>query len=106
MSEQAPKQAHEHGHGHDREEEDRILAEWAEEVTAALHLEGLEIDVKSVLGLAGRAAHAVLRPAAPLTTFIAGYAAGRAAASGTAPETAMAEALTTATHLCREHPAD
>lgn len=89
----------------DREHEDRALQEWATEVVEALQLNGLEVDVKAVLGLAGRAAHAVLRPAAPLTTFIAGYAAGRAAADGSvSADAAMSDAIATATQLCREHP--
>jgi molybdopterin-guanine dinucleotide biosynthesis protein A len=87
----------------DREQEDRELAGWAAEVVQALQIKGLEVDVKKVLGLAGRAAHAVMRPAAPLTTFIAGYAAGLSAGTGTPPEEACAAALETATRLCREH---
>lgn len=87
----------------DREHDDELLRQWAAEVVAALEVEGLEVDLKAVLGLAGRAAHAVLRPAAPLTTFIAGFAAGRAAASGVDTHTAVAQALSTATRLCREH---
>jgi hypothetical protein len=35
-----------------------------------------DVDVNDLLGLAGEAAHAVERPAAPLTTFLVGYAAG------------------------------
>lgn len=90
----------------DREHEDQVLRKWAENVIEALQLNGLEVDINAVLGLAGRAAHAVLRPAAPLTTFIAGYAAGRAAANGaTTPAAAMSDAIATATRLCREHPA-
>lgn len=89
---------------HDRDHEDEILRQWAADVAEALRLEGVDIDIKAVLGLAGRAAHSVLRPAAPLTTFIAGFAAGRAEAQGTPASTAMDEAIATATHLCREHP--
>lgn len=90
----------------DREHEDQILRKWAEDVVEALQLNGLEVDINAVLGLAGRAAHAVLRPAAPLTTFIAGYAAGQAAANGaTSADVAMSDAIATATRLCREQPA-
>jgi len=89
----------------DREHEDQVLQAWAEEVVEALQLNGLEVDIKAVLGLAGRAAHAVLRPAAPLTTFIAGYAAGRTAAGeAKSADVAMSDAIATATRLCREHP--
>ena len=44
------------------------------------------------LSLAGVAAHSVVRPAAPLTTFIAGFAAGLASGSGQAPDAASMQA--------------
>ncbi|MCX7520884.1 DUF6457 domain-containing protein [Microbacterium sp. STN6] len=89
----------------DREHENELLEEWAADVAEALQLKGFEVDINAVLGLAGRAAHAALRPAAPLTTFIAGYAAGlQAAGASVTPQVAMSEAIATATHLCREHP--
>ncbi|KHL03887.1 hypothetical protein LK10_08140 [Sinomonas humi] len=65
---------------------DEILREWCAELVDAFELDGLEVDIDAVLGLAGVAAHGVVRPAAPLTTFIAAYAAGFAAGSGQAPE--------------------
>jgi hypothetical protein len=55
--------------------------------------------VKAVLGLAGVAAHRVVRPAAPLTTYLVGYAAGRAAAGGEDAEAAAAEAMRIAREL-------
>lgn len=87
----------------DREKDDEILREWTAKLVEALEVRGLEVDIKTVLGLAGRAAHSVLRPAAPLTTFVAGYAAGVAAGSGTAqPDVAVSSALDTAFQLCRD----
>ena len=59
--------------------EAKILADWCDAAAAELGLAGHELtdhDRDAILGLAGVAAHAVLRPAAPLTTFLAGYAAG------------------------------
>jgi hypothetical protein len=66
-----------------------VLLDWSREVSSALGLdstsattpdgEGLNVDEKvidDVLALARDAAHAVERPAAPLTTFLVGYAAG------------------------------
>lgn len=53
-----------------------ILDAWWAELTAALGLGEVPIDRDTLLGLAGVAAHAVIRPAAPLTTFLVGYAAG------------------------------
>lgn len=61
---------------------ERILREWAEALLADLDLAGTPVDIDQILGLAGTAAHAVIRPAAPLTTFLVGFAAGRAAESG------------------------
>ncbi|ARC58410.1 hypothetical protein AS850_15090 [Frondihabitans sp. 762G35] len=53
------------------------LQRWADELAAAYDFpEGFELDVDAVLDLARDAAHGVARPAAPLTTFLAGYAAG------------------------------
>jgi molybdopterin-guanine dinucleotide biosynthesis protein A len=66
------------------------LAEWSTRLAAELGLTGLEVDVDAVLTLAGTAAHSVMRPAAPLTTYIVGYAAGLAAAQADAAEPSAA----------------
>ncbi|MEE2523210.1 DUF6457 domain-containing protein [Pseudarthrobacter sp. J75] len=80
--------------------QDQILEEWSKRLLEAYELEGLEVDINAILSLAGVAAHSIVRPAAPLTTFIAGYAAGKAAASGQADEpAAMAGALDVARQL-------
>jgi molybdopterin-guanine dinucleotide biosynthesis protein A len=60
----------------------RALRQWSDRLTAALGIEGVEVDIEAVLALAGTAAHVIMRPAAPLTTYLVGYAAGVAAASG------------------------
>lgn len=67
------------------------LAEWTTQLVEALDLAAAP-PIDEVLALAGVAAHAVLRPAAPLTTYLVGYAAGAAAASGAAPDAAFAAA--------------
>ncbi|MBG6108092.1 DUF6457 domain-containing protein [Frigoribacterium sp. CG_9.8] len=59
----------------------RVLRQWSDRLTAALGIEGVPVDIEAVLALAGTAAHAVMRPAAPLTTYLVGYAAGVAAAA-------------------------
>lgn len=82
----------------DDDEFDAVLAAWADEVRTALGIEET-VDVKAVLGLAGIAAHAVLRPAAPLTTYLVGFAAGRAAARGEDAAVAAAEATRVARDL-------
>jgi molybdopterin-guanine dinucleotide biosynthesis protein A len=86
-----------------REQEDELLRQWGARLVEALAVEGLEIDLKSVLGLAGRAAHSVLRPAAPLTTFVVGYAAGLTVGAGQATsEAAVKSALDVGFQLCRD----
>lgn len=58
-----------------------VLDDWVAQVAAELGITGLELDTDQVLNLAGAAARAVVRPAAPLTTFVAGLAAGLAGGS-------------------------
>ncbi|MFM9918116.1 NTP transferase domain-containing protein [Lacisediminihabitans sp. H27-G8] len=79
------------------------LSEWSDRLTEALGLEAVDVDIDAVLALAGTAAHAVLRPAAPLTTYLVGYAAGIAAAStGPAGATAaFGQAVAIATQLAK-----
>ncbi|WP_430647309.1 DUF6457 domain-containing protein [Agromyces sp. GXS1127] len=71
----------------------RVLADWADRVREELDIPDAPLDLDRVLGVAGVAAHAVVRPAAPVTTYLAGYAAGLAAASGTDAGAAAADAL-------------
>ncbi|HRN29077.1 MAG TPA: DUF6457 domain-containing protein [Terrimesophilobacter sp.] len=78
-------------------EERARIDDWAATVSEALGHAELPLEVDDILDLAGVAARNVVRPAAPLTTFIAGYAAGHAAAGGTGPAAAMAQAIETAT---------
>jgi len=75
------------------EEFDRVLADWADRVRSELGIADAPLDIQQVLGVAGVAAHAIMRPAAPITTYLAGYAAGLAAAGGADAETAAREAL-------------
>ena len=60
--------------------EPRDLERWTVELAEALGL-GAEarVDIAGVLDLARLAAHQVARPAAPLTTFLAGFALARGA---------------------------
>lgn len=81
------------------EEERSTLENWTARLVAALGIADFAPDIDEVLDLAGIAARTVVRPAAPLTTFLVGYAAGRAAASGTDPEQAVAAASRTAAAL-------
>lgn len=81
---------------------DTLLATWAETLTTELDVPDLAVDVSGVLSLAADAAHSVIRPAAPLTTFIVGYAAGLAAAGGTSSEVAVNQATEVARRMCSE----
>ncbi len=72
------------------------LDDWVAHVGAELGLDRLDVDVDAVLDLASVAAHTVIRPAAPLTTFLAGLAAGRA--GGSADD--IRDAIAKATAVC------
>ena len=71
------------------------LDSWVHELTTALGVDASAVNVPLLLDVARDAAHGVARPAAPLTTFLVGLAAGR---SGGDPE-AVAEAAATAQRL-------
>lgn len=86
----------------DSSSRDEILAEWSARLSVELGLAGLDVNVDAILRLAGVAAHSIVRPAAPLTTFIVGYAAGIAAADGhLSPEAAIEAATATALQLAQ-----
>ncbi|MGH3257559.1 MAG: DUF6457 domain-containing protein [Streptosporangiaceae bacterium] len=53
------------------------LDDWTDALCAELGLDPKDVDQKAVLNLARVAAHAVDRPAAPLTTYVLGIAVGR-----------------------------
>lgn len=73
--------------------QDETLEEWCRALLQAYKLEDVQVDINAVLALASVAAHSVVRPAAPLTTYIAGFAAGQAAASKGEADTASTEAI-------------
>ena len=78
------------------------LAAWVAELAAALDVDPGALDRNLVLDVARDAAHGVARPAAPLTTFLVGYAAGL---RGGAPER-VAEAAAVAQRLALAHAGD
>ncbi|MFF1830169.1 NTP transferase domain-containing protein [Paenarthrobacter sp. NPDC058040] len=88
----------------DVKSQDETLEEWCRTLLQAFELEGVDVDVNEILAVAGVAAHSVVRPAAPLTTFIAGYAAGMARGIGQAnDDAAMAAALDLARRLAKQY---
>ncbi len=70
------------------------LPDWTSDLSEALGLD-IDVDIMAVLNLARDAAHRGERPAAPLTTFLVGYAA---AMRGGSPAS-IAECMRIATDL-------
>ncbi len=67
------------------------LDDWVRRLCAALDLDPATVDVTLLLDVARDAAHGIARPAAPITTFLVGLAAGRA--GGSADDIAQAAVL-------------
>ncbi|MET9349170.1 DUF6457 domain-containing protein [Streptomyces termitum] len=82
-----------------------VLDEWITAVKTELGID-LDVDTGVLLDLARDAAHGVARPAAPLTTFLVGYAAAKAAEDGTVPAEAVAEAARKAAALAQRWAAE
>jgi molybdopterin-guanine dinucleotide biosynthesis protein A len=84
-------------------EDDRMsnpLEAWIAEVAAELGVDPSAVDRDVVLDVARDVAHHVARPAAPLSTFLVGLAAGRAGAS----VEAVRDAAATVTRLALARP--
>ncbi len=58
------------------------VEQWIGALAKEFDLDIGEVDVHALLDVARDAAHSVVRPAAPLATFMVGYAAGRRGARG------------------------
>ncbi|GAA3379384.1 NTP transferase domain-containing protein [Streptomyces racemochromogenes] len=80
-------------------EHGNVLEHWITAAKNELGIDDVPVDVATLLDLARDAAHGVARPAAPLTTFLVGYAAARAEATGADPALAVAEASRKAAEL-------
>lgn len=74
------------------------LPDWSSELCGALGIDHA-VDIATILDLARDAAHQVERPAAPLTTFLVGYAAAQR--GGSAND--VAECVAIATRLAASH---
>lgn len=75
------------------DDRDAVLDAWVADLAAALEVSRDAVDVEAMLALAGRAAHGVVRPAAPVTTFLVGYAAGRRSAHAADAEIVIVDRL-------------
>ncbi len=64
------------------------LDAWVRELAEALGVDPSSADIDALLAIARDAAHGVARPAAPLTTFLVGLAAGRRGGSAEAVDQA------------------
>ncbi|WP_079142160.1 NTP transferase domain-containing protein [Streptomyces sp. LUP30] len=82
-------------------EHDHVLDEWISAVKDELGVD-LDVDTGVLLDLARDAAHGVARPAAPLTTFLVGYAAAQAGGGSEAVADAARKAAALAVRWARE----
>ena len=67
------------------------IHEWAAELAEALAAQGADVDVPLLLDVARDVAHAVNRPAVPITMYLLGYAAAGRGGSAEAVEAACAQ---------------
>lgn len=83
------------------------LEAWVEALAGEFGIDTSVADVARLLDIARDSAHSVARPAAPLTTFLVGFVAGRAAVGDDGvDEGAVAEAfdfaIATAERMARD----
>jgi hypothetical protein len=82
------------------------LTQWLLAVCAELAVPPTVVtDPQVLLDVARDVAHGVLRPAAPLTTYVVGVAVGLALASGRDADAALREAAADASRLANGEPA-
>ena len=74
-----------------------VLDDWVAALSAELDVDPASVEVRHLLDVARDAAHHVDRPAAPLTTFLVGYAAGLRGGGADAVRTAADTAQRLAT---------
>lgn len=65
------------------------LEAWVEALAGELGIDTADVDVEALLDIAREAAHSVARPAAPLTTFLVGYAVAQGASLEEAGDSAQ-----------------
>ena len=78
-----------------------VLSDWNTRLSTALGIP--PADIEMILDLASVVAHNVVRPAAPLTAFLVGYAAGMVSADADGP-TALTDAVSIARKLASLDP--
>jgi hypothetical protein len=75
------------------------IEQWIGTLAEALQVDKGEFDVDGILDIAGMAARSVVRPAAPVTTFLVGYALGRSGRDETNGGVDLESASQTVRHL-------
>ena len=86
--------------------DEEVLQQWTRRLSQALQILDLEVDNHVILNVADEAAHAVSPMAAPITTFVVGYAAGLAAAhSAISSRAAISRSAEIVITVCQQ-PAD
>ncbi len=87
----------------DHDEEERALAHWGQRLSQALQILDLDVDQKLILRLADESARSAGPQAAPISTFVVGYAAALAVSSGHVDsQAAVRSAVDTALALCQD----
>ena len=86
-------------------DEMQILDQWSNRLAQALQILDLKVDHELLLELARKSADSVIHAAAPVTTFMVGYAAGLEAGTGSAgtkeaSTASVAKAADVAFQLC------
>ena len=66
------------------DDEAQVLDQWSTRLAQALHILDLNVDHELILDLARKSSDNIIHPAAPITTFLVGYAAALDAATGSA----------------------
>lgn len=89
------------------ENEAQVLDQWTHRLAQALQILDLEVDQELLLELARKSADSVIHAAAPVTSFLVGYAAGLEAgpggpASKASSADAIARAAAVASRLCED----
>ena len=73
-----------------------MIEEWVQSLCEAMGVPSDEVDVTALLDLARDAAHSIDRTAAPITTFVVGYASAQRGGGAEAVGAATTEAVTLA----------
>ncbi|MBG0740872.1 hypothetical protein IV500_15965 [Paeniglutamicibacter antarcticus] len=85
----------------DHDEEERDVTQWGQRLSQALQILDLQVDQKLILKLADESTRSAGPSAAPISTFLVGYAAALAVSSGhVGSQAAVRSAVDTALQLC------